>query len=85
MIYDLNPKQKAKQLINMFYDLYPHPKGSDEFYISKQSALICANEILDLSHPYTIVYSEKKNEYLNEYTQQYYWMKVEQHIEEETL
>jgi hypothetical protein len=88
MKYLLSPKEKAKSIIATFNNSYDKHNKAWVIYQnteeSKRCALLLVNEILELSHPYTIVYSEQKNEFLNEYTQQYYWMKVKQHIEEIT-
>jgi hypothetical protein len=62
----MTPQEKAEELFNNIFGLYP---DQDAYWIAKECALICVNEIL-------IVITECETEYYDNY-----WQQVKQEIE----
>jgi hypothetical protein len=48
---------------------------------AKQCALIAVDELLELNHPYVIVYKSFEDNIMEDMTQEYYWKQVKHEIE----
>ena len=59
----MTPKQKAKELFDKYFDLYP---DQDAYFLAQLAAIIAIEEIIDhlkfSSHTDIIFWSEVKNE-----------------------
>ena len=77
----MTPKQKAIVLVHKLettiFANFTHTKKS----FAKECALIAVDEILNLEHPYVIVYSETSENEIKDYTQEYYWELVKEEIQ----
>jgi ADP-heptose:LPS heptosyltransferase len=81
----MKPIEKAKELFQKYcYAIRTEENDSGYFtnvIYAKDCAIIAVDEILNLEHPYVIVYSETSENKIKDYTQEYYWELVKEEIE----
>ena len=65
------PKEKAKELVDRFYEIQLKSKGYASVVLAKQCALICVDEIIE----------DATHDPFNAKTRIEYWQEVKQEIE----
>jgi hypothetical protein len=82
----MTPKEKAFELVDTYkFVLWSEDTQCGEEIlctgIAKRCALIAVDEILELNHPYVIVYKSFEDNIMEDMTQEYYWKQVKHEIE----
>lgn len=80
----MTPKEKAEELLKKMLGKNPNRQdGISRIDViqAKQCALLAVDEILNLYHPYVIVYKSFEDNVMEDMTQEYYWKQVKHEIE----
>ena len=82
----MTPKDKAEELVKKYRNPFNRkgcipPTESMFPSTAKQCALLAVDEILELNHPYVIVYKSFEDNIMEDMTQEYYWEQVKHELE----
>jgi hypothetical protein len=82
----MTPKEKAINLVDSYRNILMNEDtecGNEILcsVIAKQCALIAVDELLELNHPYVIVYKSFEDNIMEDMTQEYYWKQVKHELE----
>jgi hypothetical protein len=82
----MTPKEKAINLVDSYRNILMNEDtecGNEILcsVIAKQCALIAVDELLELNHPYVIVYKSFEDNIMEDMTQEYYWEQVKHELE----
>jgi hypothetical protein len=82
----MTPKEKSINLVDSYRKILMNEDtecGNEILctVIAKQCALIAVDELLELNHPYVIVYKSFEDNIMEDMTQEYYWKQVKHEIE----
>lgn len=73
----MTPQEKAKELVDKFDELLTYRESKTK---TKECAILAVNEIRTMANKNKIVYSDYNGNCLEQYTEDYYWLKVKQEI-----